>query len=55
MRVQAQPGYVLYARPYSESSWVLAVFTRAYGRFVSVHDGDHVGVVKIVVGLSCEL
>lgn len=32
MRVQAQPGYVLYARPYSESSWVLAVFTRAYGR-----------------------
>jgi len=30
-------------------------FLHNYYKFVSVHDGDHDGVVKIVVGLSCEL
>jgi len=32
MRVSHQPGYVLHTRPYRESSLLIDVFTRAYGR-----------------------
>jgi len=32
MRVQHQPAYVLLNRPYSETSWIVEVFTRDYGR-----------------------
>lgn len=32
MRVLQQPAYVLINRPYSESSWIVEVFTRDYGR-----------------------
>ncbi len=33
MRVLQQPAYVLINRPYSETSWIVEVFTRDYGRF----------------------
>ena len=32
MRVFQQPSFVLHNRPYSESSWIVEVFTRDYGR-----------------------
>lgn len=32
MRVFGQPAYVLLNRPYSETSWLVEVFTRDYGR-----------------------
>ena len=32
MRVQHQPAYILHQWPYSETSWLLDVFTRDYGR-----------------------
>lgn len=39
MRVFLQPGYVLHARPYSESSLVLDAFTPGYGRVGLVAKG----------------
>jgi len=33
MRVHHQAAYVLVNRPYSETSWIVEVFTRDYGRF----------------------
>ena len=32
MRVHHQPAYVLLSRPYSESSWIVEVFSPEYGR-----------------------
>lgn len=31
-RVQLQPAYILHRRPYRETSWLLEVFSRDYGR-----------------------
>ena len=33
----------------------LSEFLHNYYMFESVHDGDHDGVVRIFIGLSCEL
>ena len=32
MRVHQQPAYILLNRPYSETSWIVEVFSREYGR-----------------------
>jgi len=39
MRIQAQPAFVLHARPYRETSLVLEVFTRDHGRLGLVGRG----------------
>ncbi len=39
MRVQQQPAVVLLNRPYSESSWVVEIFSRDYGRLALMAKG----------------
>ena len=39
MRVNQQPAYVLLNRPYSESSWIVEVFSRDYGRLALMAKG----------------
>lgn len=39
MRVQSQPAYVLHARPYRETSLIVEVFSRQYGRLGMVAKG----------------
>ncbi|HBE91004.1 MAG TPA: DNA repair protein RecO, partial [Gammaproteobacteria bacterium] len=39
MRVQSQPAYVLHTRPYRETSLILEVFSRTYGRLGLVAKG----------------
>ena len=39
MRVLHQPGYVLHTRPYRESSLLIDMFTRAYGRVTLLAKG----------------
>ena len=39
MRVHQQPAYVLLNRPYSESSWIVEVFSRDYGRLALMAKG----------------
>ena len=39
MRVLQQPAYVLVNRPYSETSWIVEVFSRDYGRLSLIAKG----------------
>lgn len=39
MRVNQQPAYVLINRPYSETSWIVELFTRDYGRLSVIAKG----------------
>ena len=39
MRIHHQPAYVLINRPYSETSWVVEVFTRDHGRLALMAKG----------------
>lgn len=39
MRVHQQPAYVLLNRPYSETSWIVEVFSRDHGRLVLMAKG----------------
>lgn len=39
MRVNQQPAYVLLNRPYSETSWIVELFTRDYGRLSVIAKG----------------
>jgi DNA repair protein RecO (recombination protein O) len=39
MRVHQQPAYVLLNRPYSETSWIVEVFSRDYGRLALIAKG----------------
>jgi len=39
MRVHHHPAYVLLNRPYSETSWIVEVFSREYGRFALIAKG----------------
>lgn len=39
MRVQHQPAYVLLNRPYSETSWIVEVFSRDFGRLALMAKG----------------
>jgi len=39
MRVHQQPAYVLINRPYSETSWLVEVFSRDYGRLTLIAKG----------------
>ena len=39
MRVHQQPAYILLNRPYSETSWVVEVFSRDYGRLALMAKG----------------
>ena len=40
MRIEAEPAYILHKRPYRESSQILEVFTRNYGRFSLMSKGS---------------
>lgn len=39
MRIQQQPAYILLNRPYSETSWIIDVFSRDYGRLALIAKG----------------
>lgn len=39
MRVHQQPAYILLNRPYSETSWIVEVFSREYGRLALMAKG----------------
>ena len=39
MRVHHQPAYVLLNRPYSETSWIVEVFSRDFGRLALIAKG----------------
>lgn len=39
MRVHQQPAYILINRPYSETSWIVEVFSRDYGRLALMAKG----------------
>lgn len=39
MRVHQQAAFVLLNRPYSESSWIVEIFSREYGRFAVMAKG----------------
>lgn len=39
MRVHHHPAYVLLNRPYTETSWIVEVFSREYGRFALIAKG----------------
>ena len=39
MRVHHQPAYVLVNRPYSETSWIVEIFSREYGRLTLMAKG----------------
>ena len=39
-RIEQQPGFILHRRPYSESSLLLEVFTREYGRLTLIAKGS---------------
>lgn len=39
MRVQHQPAYVLLNRSYSETSWIVELYTRDYGRLALIAKG----------------
>ncbi len=52
MRVHQQPGYVLHTRPYRESSLLVEVFTREYGRLSLLAKGAR-RLKSQVRGLLC--
>lgn len=52
MRVHQQPGYVLHTRPYRESSLLVEVFTRDYGRLSLLAKGAR-RLKSPVRGLLC--
>ncbi len=52
MRVHQQPGYVLHTRPYRESSLLVEVFTRDYGRLSLLAKGAR-RLKSRVRGLLC--
>ena len=39
MRVHQQPAYVLLNRPYSETSWIVEIFSRDFGRLALIAKG----------------
>ena len=50
MKVEQQPAYVLHARPFSESSLLVDVFTRDYGRLMLTAKGARRGAARAAGG-----